>query len=276
MLLLVPAVLQGWLAISLFRRKLHMSFRFFFFYTTFASVASLAKFAVQPSYRLYFVTYWATEAAYSILSLFAILEIFPFVFKSFSRAKGFRVVVGAVIFIMVALSAIHAIFDPPIQAGPLIVAIYSLEIGVRYVQGGVFILFVVMSVFYRVPLRRYPFGVAFGFGLLAASRLAAALLRSEFGTRFKFLFTYMPGVVYVLAVLIWLLTFLKPEPPDPLDEVKSPLRPEEVIRRLRDASATLKGRRDDINLLASIHRHLSGPAVPWRAIPSRNSPDNDR
>lgn len=275
-LLLIPAALQVWLAIMLVRRDQRGRFRFFFWYTTTSVVALCLRFAVQTNYTAYFYTYWITEIFYAVLGLMAVLELFPVVFRAFSRLKQFQLIIWIVAVLMVLLAALHAIFIGTAQAGPLTAIVAPLDIGVRYVQAGVFILFVLMAVFYRVPFRRYPFGVAFGFGLMAGSRLAALLLRSEFGTRFKFLFTYMPGVVYVVAVLIWLLTFLKPEPPDPLDEVKSPLRPEEVIRRLRDASGTLKGRRDDINLLASTPRHLSGPAIPWRPIPSRHSPDNDR
>ena len=259
-LLLVPAGLQSWLAVILWQRGLHRVFRFFFSYTVFAVAALVLRFVVQASYHAYFISYWITEAGYAILGLLAILELFPHVFKAYSLARGFRLVVWAAVLLMIVLSALKAIFKPPIQAGLVIAVIYSLEIGVQYVEIGVFAILVVLATFYSIRLRRYAFGIAFGFGLLAAASLAAALLRSDFGTRFKFLFTYMPGVVYIIAVLIWLLTFLRPEPPDPMDELKSPLRPDEVIERVRRLSKELKGRRDDINLLAS---NPSCTCVPW-------------
>lgn len=261
-LLLVPAALQAWLVAALVRRRLQRSYRFFFAYTVFSLVSLVLRFAMQWRYLPYFFTYWITEAGYAILGLLAILEVFPHVFKAFTLVRSFRLVIWAVVFLMVAISAVHAVINPPIQAGVLVATIYSLEIAVRYVQGGIFGLFVVMVAFYAMPLRRYAFGIVFGFGLVAASRLAAALLRSEFGTRFKFMFTFMPGVVYVFAVLIWLFTFLGQEPPDPAEGIKSPLSPEEVIKRTRRLTRILKGQRHDTNLLASALHGGSARRLP--------------
>lgn len=235
-------------------RKLRQEFPLFFLYNGFAVVALILRFSAQPIYRFYFVVYWLTEAVLAVLGLLATLELFPHVFKAFSQVRQFRLVMLASVLLMAGVAIAHAIFKPPIQAGRLIAAIYSLEIAVRYVQAGIFVLFIVMAVFYAVQLRRYAFGIAFGFGLLAAGRLAAALLRSEFGTRFKFLFIYMPAVIYIIAVLVWLITFLKPEPPDPFEQIKSPLSPQEIIERIRRLTRALKGQRDDINLLASARR----------------------
>src|SRR5215510_4623069 len=260
-MLLLPAALQAWLAVILIRRGLHRSFRFFFFYTAVAVAALLLRFAVQGNYSAYFYTYWVSEVFYAVLGLLAILEVFPQVFKSFILASRFRLVIWIAIVIMILLAVVHAIFMPMIQGGRLTRVIYPLEIGVQYVQVGVFVVLVGLAGFFRIALRRYAFGIVFGFGLLAAASLSAALLRSDFGTRFKFLFTFMPGVVYIIAVLIWLLTFLRPEPPDPTDELKSPMRPEEIIERVRRLSRILKGRRDDINLLASAARRTGGSRV---------------
>lgn len=262
-LVLVPAALQAWLAVILVRRRLQRSYRFFFAYTAFSVAAPLLEFALQGNYRSYFIAYWATEAGYAVLGLLAILETFPHVFKAFTLVRSFRLVVWAVALIMISVSIAHAVLNPPIQAGVLVATIYSLEIAVRYVQGGIFGLFVVMVAFYAMPLRRYAFGIVFGFGLVATSQLAAALLRSEFGTRFKFMFTFMPGVVYVFAVLIWLFTFLGQEPPDPAEGIKSPLSPEEVIERTRRLTRILKGRRDDTNLLASALHGGSARRLPY-------------
>jgi len=275
-MLLLPAALQSWLAVILIRRGLHRSFRFFFFYTAVAVAALLLRFAVQGNYSAYFYTYWVSEVFYAVLGLLAILEVFPQVFKSFILASRFRLVIWIAIVIMILLAVGHAIFMPMIQGGRLTRVIYPLEIGVQYVQVGVFVVLVGLAGFFRIALRRYAFGIVFGFGLLAAASLAAALLRSDFGTRFKFLFTFMPGVVYIIAVLIWLLTFLRPEPPDPMDELKSPLRPGEVIERVRRLSGILKGRRDDINLLASASGWILGPCVFGTKASPRTATTHDR
>lgn len=271
-LLLLPAALQAWLAMILVRRGAHRAFPFFFAYNVFSVGALLLKFAVSANHTAYFYTYWLTDAVYAILGLLAILETFPHVFKAFTLVRSFRLVILAVAASMVLLAVSHAVFISTAQAGPLVRIIAPLEIGVRYVQTGIFILFFVMAAFYGVPWRQYAFGIVFGFGLVAASSLAALLLRSEFGTRFKFMFTFMPGVVYVLAVLAWLLIFSEQEPPDPAEGIKSPLSPEEVIRRTKELTSILKGRRDDINLLASNFRGSTGHRPCCHQIPSRRAP----
>lgn len=270
-LLLLPAVLQGWLVAILRRRRLEQDFPFFYTYNVIAVAALFMRFLAQPSYRIYFVTYWVTAATHAVFSLLATFELFPHVFRTFSRVRRFWVVVWIVVLLMIALAALHAIFKGTVQAGPVVATIAGLEIAVGYVQAGLFLVMLAMSAFYWMPLRRYAFGIAFGFGLLAAGGLAAALLRSEFGTRFKFLSMNMPPVIYVIAVVVWLVTFSKPEPPDPFEQVQSPLSPEQVIERIRRMTKALKGERDDINLLASASSTALDPPEPSSQAPARDS-----
>jgi hypothetical protein len=48
-------------------------------------------------------------------------------------------------------------------------------------------------------------------------------------------------VAYIIAVLIWLLSFIKPEPPDPFAGIASPLTPEEVLVLLKTWTKQIKG-----------------------------------
>jgi hypothetical protein len=137
----------------------------------------------------------------------------------------------------------QAIFSPPLQAPFTIAMIYSFGIGARYIQSGILVAFIILSIVYRIRPRRYALGIIFGFWLVTLAYLIGGIVRSEFGIRFKFLFTYMPPVIYVIAVVIWLITFSKPEPPDPFEQVKSPLGPEQMIERIRRMTRTIKGPR---------------------------------
>lgn len=274
-LLLLPAALQAWLIVILRRKRLEEEFPFFCVYNVIAVAALFLRFVAQPSYRLYFLTYWVTAAAHELFSLLATFELFPHVFKTFSRVRQFWIVVWIVVLLMIALAALHAVFKGTVQAGPVVATIAGLEIAVGYVQAGVFLVMVAMSAFYWMPLRRYAFGIAFGFGLLAAGSLAATLLRSEFGTRFKLLATYVPPVIYVIAVVIWLITFSRPEPPDPFEQIRSPLSPEQVIERVKRLAKTLKGERDDINLLASASSPAAGTPESSSQAAARDSAPDD-
>lgn len=241
--LLLPAGLQVALASLLLRRGVLRIFRFFLTYTLFAIVAAFLKFTFYGNYRVYFVCYWAAEPIYVILGMLAMFETFPLVFKTFTWAWQFRLAVWITVTVMVIISVLQAALAPPIEAGFLIATIYSLAIGARYIQGGVLLAFVLLTWFYGLQPRRYASGIILGFWLVALGDLIPAMVRSEFGTRFKFLFTYMPPVIYVIAVVIWLITFSKPEPPDPFEQIKSPLSPEQVIERVRRLTQIMKGSR---------------------------------
>jgi hypothetical protein len=180
---------------------------------------------------------------YVVLGMLAMFETFPIVFKSFSWTRQFRMAIWISVGIMIVVALLQAIFFPPLQAGPIVATIYSLGIGARYIQGGVLLVFVILAWLYGIQPRRHASGIILGFWLVALGDLIPAMLRSEFGIRFKFLFTYMPPVIYVIAVVIWLITFSKPEPPDPFEQVKSPLSPEQMIERIRRMTRTIKGPR---------------------------------
>lgn len=238
---LVPAILQCWLGIILARRGLHRHFRFFFSYTVFAIVAAIAKFfATLRGYQAYFFVYWSTEALYAILGMLAILEIFPFVFKAFSWLTEFRLMVWSVSAVTIVISILQAIFIPPNHAGPVVALIYFFEIAVRYLQGGVFLLFVALVKFWQIEWRQYTSGVILGFAVLAAGYLVPGMLLSEFGKKFTQAFIWIPAVSYIVSVVIWLLSFIKPQPPDPLDTVRSPLTPEELVINIRRLTDSIK------------------------------------
>jgi hypothetical protein len=243
LLVLVPLGLQTWLAVLLVTTGEYQRFRIFFAYTSFAIPAGILKVALYNNYRAYFVAYWLTEPVYIVVGTLAMLETFPIVFKSFSWTRQFRAAIWIGIGLMFVISVMQAIFSPPLQAPFTIAMIYSFGIGARYIQSGILVAFIILSVLYGIRPRRYPLGILFGFWLITLAYLIGGIVRSEFGTRFKFLFTYMPGMVYVFAVLVWLITFLKPEPPDRFEEVKSPLSPEQMIERIRRMTKTIKGSR---------------------------------
>ena len=229
-LIIVPAILRIWLVAILLRRGLHRQFRFFFLYNAFAIAAALVKLcALFIGYRLYFVVYWSSEILYVLLELLAILEVFPIAFKAFSLLKAFRRLIWFVAVAMVIVSVLHAILVPPHQTNRLLAWIYSLEIGVRYLQGGIFVLFVVLVRFWQIEWRQYTLGIVLGFGVIAIGTLAPGMLRSEFGNKFNAVFQYVPAVAYIIAVLIWLALFCRAQAPDPLETAASPLRPGEVV-----------------------------------------------
>ncbi len=66
------------------------------------------------------------------------------------------------------------------------------------------------------------------------------LLRSEFGTKFDYVVRIAPPIAYTLAVVVWLLTFLTPQPESALHSPVSGLTPEQMLAEVRQYSSTVK------------------------------------
>jgi hypothetical protein len=235
-----PLVLQSWLAVILVRRGVRRNFPWFFAYTMFAILTEFTRFLVLNHPWAYYYTYWATETLYAVLGFLAIFEVFRYVFREFYVLPGFRLLIPVVAALTLGLSVSMAIYSPPIQAPPVLAAIFVAEIAVRCLQAGIFCLLGVLVKFYAVRGRKYALAIAAGFGVLALGTLAAFLLRSEFGTKFAHVLQFVSPVAYIIAVVIWLLVFRRPEPPDPVAGLRSPLTPEQTIELLRRTTKQLK------------------------------------
>jgi hypothetical protein len=228
---LSPPILQTWLAALLMRRRVIGRFRFFFVYTLFAIGAEIAKFAFRANPATYFHVFLATQPIYALLGYLAIAEIFYGVFKNFHRIWWFQLLFPVFGILALGLSILIVALRPPKQANEFLATVFVLEIIVRCLQLGVFFLIFGLANFFSLSWRQYSFGITAGFGLAACGILAAIVGRSIFGTKYAAMLQFVPSVTYLLAVLIWLVSFLKPLPLDPLRDVRPLLTPE-MMREL--------------------------------------------
>jgi hypothetical protein len=232
-------ILQTVLVALLIWRQTARTFRFFFIYTVFAVVAEIAKFLVRGDAQAYFRAFVITEPVYALLGYLAISEVFYRVFKNFYQIWWFKWLLPGTGIFMIGLSILISTLRPPIHAGRFLATVFVFEIIVRCLQLGVFFLIFGLAQFYDLFWRQYSFGIAGGFGVAAFGILLSNVLRSIFGTKYIVSLQYVIFVSYLLAVLIWLASFLKPLPPDPLRDVRPLLTPDllrelyERYRRLR-------------------------------------------
>ena len=241
-LALAVPVLQTCLAILLLRRGLHLRFRYFFVYTVCAVVTEWVRVStLKGGGWTYYYVYWTTEALYSILAFFAIYEVFRSVFRNFDGVRGFRYLFPAVALTMIAVSIIRASTLRGSELVPYLAIIIALKIGVGFLQVGLFSLFILLVRLFRVQSRRYAFGIALGFGISAAGDLSFYLLRSEFGTKFNNVVIKAVPIVYIIAVAVWLLAFIKPQPPHTWQDGGLALDPQELITELWRHTRVAKG-----------------------------------
>src|SRR6185312_3198810 len=169
-----------------------------------------------------------------------LLEVFKSVFRNFYRMRWFRMLFPAIGVLMLCTAVIRSLASPPAQVNRSFAVIIFSELAVRFLQIGLLFLFFALIRFFHMVWRQQALGIALGFGISAAGSLVVFLLRSEFGTKLDHVVRITPPIAYTLAVAVWLLTFLTPQPAAPLQGKASALTPEEMLAEIRLYSKAVK------------------------------------
>src|ERR1700742_2935857 len=135
----------------------------------------------------------------------------------------------------------NSLFPQKAEHNPLTGTIISLEIAVGFLQFGLFCLFILLVRFFHLNWRQNAFGIGLGFGISSAGELMAFLVRSEFGTSLNQVFRIMAPLSYIIAVAVWLATFLRGEKSQRASDWDSNLTPEQMISELRRHTKAVKG-----------------------------------
>jgi hypothetical protein len=232
--------LPVYLCFLLLARGFYRQFRFFCFFTALSALSGIALITTRNHSALYFYVYWCSEAISVLLIFLSLQESFYLVFRNFLSMRWFRLLFPTIGILMVLVTLMRAAFHPVIQASVLASALISLEIAVGFLQVGLFCLFIVLVRFFHMRWRQHAFGVVLGFGIAASGTLIAYLLRSEFGTKFNPVVRITPPLAYIAAVVVWLATFLRAEPSQPMQD-RPALTPEEMVSELRRYTRAVKG-----------------------------------
>jgi len=212
-LTLVVPTLGVWLAALILKERLHRRFPFFFTYVLSLVLIGIVRFSVISHYRTYFFVFWITEAVYAILALLALFEVFRKVFLGFYlRSAWFRALLPSTAILAIAIVAWAILRNPVAGAGRLISFVVFFGLAVNFMQLCLFGLFGLLSAAFPLRWRFAPLGILLGFGIAALGGAAAFWARSVFGTKLETFAKYAPPVAYILATLVWLATFLRPEP----------------------------------------------------------------
>ena len=233
--------MQAGLCLLLLIRRSYREFPIFFVYSALSVVGTIAGLAASNNTALYGNVYWTNEALSVFLVFFALQESFRSVFRNFLGMRRFRWLFPGIGLLMIFVAVLRAIFIPRPAQSLFTVIILALEIGVGFLQFGIFSLFIVLIGIFHVRWRQHPVGIVFGFGISAAGSLIAFLLRSEIGTKFDPVVRVAPPIAYIIAVAIWLATFLRKEPSGTANGDSTPFAPEQAITELRRHTKVVKG-----------------------------------
>jgi hypothetical protein len=238
---LAGTALQVGLCLILVVRGSYRQFRYFSLLTIFSVLSTITLLAVQNNFVWYLRAYWITEAFAVALTFVALQESFYLVFRTFQSIPWFKLLFPGIGLLMLLVAILRALSHPVSQAIRLASALISLEIAVGFLQFGLFCLFILLVRFFHMRWRQHAFGVVLGFGVESAGSLVAFLLRSEFGTKLDPVVRIAPPIAYIIAVLVWLATFLRAEPAQQVPEGLQALTPEHVVSELRRYTRAVKG-----------------------------------
>lgn len=234
---LAALALTVWLTALFIRRKLYREFPFFFLYLIASVLIPVVRLAVRNDYLTFFEVVWSTETIYIMLALLALREVFRKVFAAFYERRWFWLFFPVIVIAISVLAVIYRLGSPPAQANQVMSFIISMGMAVNLVQALLFILFFLLVWLNGIHWREYPFGIVMGFAAIAIVTFAAIWARSEFGTRFNVVSSYAPAVAYILAMILWLNTFLRPPEPEPQWKLK--ITPEQLLEEIRQYSKIL-------------------------------------
>lgn len=233
--------MQAVLCLLLLIRRSYREFPMFFAFSAVSVVGAIAGLAVSNNSALYRNLYWTNEALDIFLVFFALQEAFRSVFRNFLSMKWFRWLFPGIGILMIVVAVLRTILTPRPAHSLFTVIILALEIGVGFLQFGIFSLFIVLISIFHLRWRQHSVGIVFGFGICAAGALVAFLLRSRIGTEFEPVVRIAPPIAYIIGVAIWLATFLREEPSSATNGDSTQFTPEQMITELRRHTKVVKG-----------------------------------
>lgn len=215
LLWIAPAVMFAALSVLMVRRNLRKQFPFFFSYAVYQVIGFLVQFVVYhklPSQ--YFYAYWTMATISVLLGLSVIYELFVEVFRPFEGLRD----LGIVLFrwaaaVLVVAAALMTLAGSSANGSWVLNSVVSLERSVRVMQCGLVLLMILCAPFLGLLWRHRVFGIAAGFGILAAIDLFAVAVLGHFG-RFQAgtFYTLSRMFAYNCAVMLWSGYLLRPEP----------------------------------------------------------------
>lgn len=204
---IAPVAVFVCLAALMLRRKLQKELPLFVAFVIF----QVADFAVgftahRISERDYFYAYWTLAALGTAISFGVLYEVFTGVFRPYAGLREF----GGVLFrwaaLVLALAAVLLAADSrPMRGSTRVFAtIMNVMRSLELMQCGLVLLMLLCSSYLGITLRHRIFGIALGFGFIAAVDLILVAVLSNFGPQAKTFVQISKMVVYNLSALLWM------------------------------------------------------------------------
>ncbi len=194
------------LAALMVRRKLQQFMPVFFAYTIFQIASFCVDFySYHRSPAAYFFLYWTTAALGIFFGFGVLYEVFTGAFRPFADLREFSAVVfrwaALVLFLAAVLLATTA---RPAADTALLATILNCMRSIEVMQCGLVLLMLLCSSYLGITLRHRIFGVALGFGVIAAVDLITVTVFANFGMQATVFCQVSRMLAYNVSALLWL------------------------------------------------------------------------
>jgi energy-converting hydrogenase Eha subunit E len=203
---LLQPLLQACVVSVMFRLRLHKKFPVFF---TFA-LTQIAIFAVQfPVYQwgsrdAYFYAFWIPMSLNLVIEFKIIHEVFLDIFRPYHALKDLGTALFKWAALIMILVSVVMISISPGWDDPVVKTVLIAHRCVRVIQCGMILFLLAFSTPLGFSWKRLSFGIAMGFGILAAMELLTNALYS--GTHISLnVVNVLNMTAYNSGVSIWLL-----------------------------------------------------------------------
>jgi hypothetical protein len=201
---ITPAFMTA-IVISMYRRRLHREFPFFFNYAIFQVLTFAVEFPLHKWVNYYYV-YW-TCSALSIVVTFAVFqEIFKDAFRPYEALRDLSLILFrwcALVILLVAgmwaITSWRANHIDNITNG-----IYLVERSVRMMQCGLVFFMLLFSEYLGISRRNVVFGVSIGFGFFAAVNMLVMTVIAEHTVITRANLSRINSAAYLFSSMVWL------------------------------------------------------------------------
>jgi hypothetical protein len=203
---IAPVAVFVCLAAMMLRRKLQKECPLFFAFVVFQIADFVVAFtAFHVSDRQYFYAYWTLAGLGIAISFGVLYEVFTGVFRPFADLRE----LGGALFRWAALVLLLAAVllmttTRPLANTPHFTVILNLMRSVEVMQCGLVLLMLLCSSYLGITLRHRIFGIALGFGIIAAVDLVVVAVLSNLGLQAKTFVQISKMLTYNLSALLWM------------------------------------------------------------------------
>ena len=251
-LLIASPLLQAAIVWRIWTAGLIKEYPAMFRFCTANALSSVAMIicAYTASEQVYCYVYWFTNIVCDSLALAVTLEIFRDIFKPYEALRHFGTVMFRwIVAVMILVSVVSAVSTGSVHAAALIDSVSMMfDRGLEILQCGIVLFLLLSNRYLGISYRQRVFGIATGFGLMAAVTLIILSVVHWVPTSMIRPLSSGMSVSVLLGQGIWLVYFYLPQPERRLSEVM----PES--RRWEYALASIQAPAPEGLFLSSIDR----------------------